>query len=205
MTSLVENDPLKSFWDLSPFLVFVIVAFAGPGVVYSIELARSVFDRQRRAPWGLAIFRWPTVWFGDLIWISMTVAVVAEYYHRAQVDRTFLTDTEFFILCIPVGIISAVLFLVLEETRGDYPAGEKVNANRAYHFVYFAWIAYMLFAAATRGLYYLLTDREEPVLVVLALLSFFGGYGSSIFLAETNRNPFWKWVVRRYPSRTWIP
>lgn len=182
-------------------MVFLTAAFLGTGVIWLIELYRSLpfKDPQgKRPPYGLAIFRWRTNWQGDLVFLPATLAVISVYYSRMEVASSFWTSGAFFILPLLVGVAVTIAFILLEELKkeGAYPAGKKINVNRVYHTVYFCWTTYMLAGFIIRWFVY----REEGLLLVLALTCF------SLWvwnLAKDGGEPnfIWKKVTTAYPGR----
>lgn len=201
MISPIGSDPLESFWNLGPWWTGIIALLAGPVAIYLIELARSVRDKNR-APYGLAIFRWTMVWVGDSL-LAGTIATVTAYYQRVQIESSPFTGLGFFVFCGVAGVLLSVGFIIFEEMTNAYPKGHKRNANRAYHCIYFAWMAYMLIGSL-RSLVWITMYREEVLLVVLAL-AFFVGYCVTIAIDLLGYNRIWQAIERRYPERTKIP
>ena len=183
---------------LNPGLVGLIALLASPVAIWVIELVRSKRD-PTRPPWGLAIFRWTTVCLGDCIGLAGMAATLAAYYQKVEVTPDRWTGQGFFLACMPLAFLASLSFIALEEFTGAYPKEAKRNANRIYHFWYFAWMCYILIGGV-RTLAY----RQEMASVLVAL-GFIFGYLVTAALDAFNKRPIWHIIERRWPERTRTP
>lgn len=201
MVSPIGSDPLESFWNLGPWWDGAIAFLASPVAIYLIELTRSVFDKSR-LPFGLAILRWPTVCLGDPL-LAGIVATMAVYYQRIQVDPSPFTGLGFFVSCGVIGFLLSAGNIIFEKVTGGYPKGHEININRPYHFLYTAWMVYML-VGSLRSIAWVVVYRDELLLVVIALV-LFGGHCITQAIERLGYNYIWQALERRYPERTRIP
>ena len=196
--SPVANDPLGGFWMLNPAIVGLIIFAASPLAIWVIELGRAYAHPKEKPPWGLNFSRWATVWLGDTL-LAGCVATLAAIYQRVDVGESFFTERPFFIICYAVGLLASVGWIVMEEMTGAYPAHVKINANRLFHFWFFAFMVAVLLAGL-RLIFY----GKEIGLVILAL-TFAVGYLVAFLMDIQGKNFVWNWVEKRWPERTTIP
>ena len=197
----MEKDPLEFFWQWNPIVCGIVVAIGSPGLVYVIELGRSLFS-EGRPPYGLAIFRWTTVYIGDLMFLAPLIAVMALYYNRVEVSESFFTNRGFFALCALMGLFYSAGFILLEEVTRVYPQKDLGQIiNRTYHFFFVIWMVYMLIGALRAPFY-----GQEMGLVAVALVLF------ALYLVtqgidnlRPDLNFVWRAVQQAYPEQTKTP
>jgi len=199
MITPFENDPfplMRKFWELEPWQVALIAFLASPIAIWLIELYRSLGD-DTLPPYGLAVFRWSTVWMGDTF-LAIAVGFLAQYYQEVKVEESWLTGKGFFVAIYLLGFLVSAGWILLEEFFfKTYPPGHKLNLNRPYHFFYMAWMVSMLLGGL-RGIAWEKTTSFWLALSIAAcyLIPMFG----------LDKNLPWEWTKQKYgPGRTTTP
>src|SRR3989344_3574347 len=144
--SLVENDLFEWFWELHPAITGLLIALLGPFAVWLIEAYRTSKHPDTKVPYGFNILRWTGVWIGDLVFITLAVAILTVWYDRVEVNSGFWTSWTFSLLCLLGGIALALLFIHLENQANVW-RGDNVNLNRIWHTPYMAWVITLMLGA----------------------------------------------------------
>ena len=199
--ALVKEDLFRFFWEQPVLLAGLMAFLAGPVAIYVIEFGRALFN-PTRPPWGLAIFRWASVWLGDSL-LALAIGVIALYYSRVLVEDSIWTGRGFSIFSLLLGLALSIGFIIFEESVGIYPTELKININRVYHFFYFAWMAGMLVGATRIIGYGVVGGQERGLALAAALLVFL--YFITVGIDALDKSPLWHLIQHWYPEQTRNP